>query len=130
LFWNIVRGNHKLRSLFFLSYLCLYSAPVLPFRHNEQTFPLTLERPEFTQAALFLGIVVAPTVSPFVLHDQVTTLLQLADKVRIEFVGRGLEPEGEFLLFKIPNPEFHFIHLIQCLSTKKLLAFLLNLIHL
>ena len=39
--------------------------------------PSAFERPEFTQAALLLGIVIAPSVSPFVFRDQVTPILQI-----------------------------------------------------
>jgi hypothetical protein len=103
------------------------SNPFLLGMTNRHCPPL-FERPEFTQTAFFFGIVVAPSVNAFVFHDQVPAVFQLAQKIRIEFVSRGLQPEGEFLLaFKVPNPEFHVIHLIQCLSTKKILAALLKL---
>src|SRR5450756_401704 len=66
---------------------------VLSLRHDEQAVSTAPGFPDGPDVTLLDGVLVAPAILALVLHDQVPAIVEQAHEVRVELVGRGLEPE-------------------------------------
>ena len=65
---------------------------VVPYQ-AENTVTVAPCLPEFADAALFFGVLGGHVLRTLILHNKVAAILEQCDKIGVELIAGGLEPE-------------------------------------
>ena len=90
------------------------------FLEAAQAFAAAAAFPDGTNETLFFGVL--PEVLAFEFDDEHAPVLELADKVRVKPIGRGLEAERRGLFREVADPEADFGEAVEKLGALEFLG--------